>query len=263
MIFDYESFDNSVSEICNDYNSRTPYPFAYFDGLFDEQLINDINEEIDSREFALDDRDISDVEVKIRSDFLDNEAVPPASKKVFDVLNGGKFLDIVSRMTGVEGLISDPYFDGGGINIIENGGTLAVHLDGTTQHRMNVCRRINAILFVNDYWDPAWNGYHEQWDFLDKSISPFDENQKWKCIRKILPKKNRLMFFTTNDNSWHGHAGVLDVPNDIQRRSLISYFYTANRPGSDLLYGAPHRALFINNSITLREGAFDDVEIVL
>ena len=262
-VFDYSRFEELVSDAALNYKDRRPYPFAYFDGLFDDKLIDSINKEIDSSDFALDDRAIGDIEVKIRSDFSDNEEVPPASKLVFDVLNGGKFLEIVSRLTGIDGLISDPYYDGGGINIIENGGTLAVHLDGTTQHRMNVCRRINAILFVNEHWDPAWNGYHEQWEFLNKDLSPFDDDQEWRCVRKILPKKNRLVFFTTNDHSWHGHAGVLDVPQHIQRRSLISYFYTSQRPASDLIYDAPHRALFINNNITLREGAYDEVEMVL
>jgi len=232
----------------------------YFDGLFDEELINKINVEIESGEFDKDDRNIGGVEVKIRSDFEDNESIPPYSKKVFDVLNGGKFLNLVSQLTDIEGLISDPYYDGGGINITENNGTLAVHVDGTTQHRMDLCRRINAILFLNDRWDENWNGYHEQWDFMNKEISPLDESQKWFCVRKIRPIKNRLIIFTTNDHSWHGHAGKLNVPDNIQRRSLITYYYTNDRPKSDLIFEEPHRALFVNNNITLSDKAFENVE---
>ncbi|TNF01281.1 MAG: 2OG-Fe(II) oxygenase [Bacteroidetes bacterium] len=261
--FDYEKFERQIAQFNSDYSDRFPYPFAYFDGLFDEDVIKEINKEIDKKSFKLDDRNIDGEEVKIRSDFQDNEDLPPQSKRIFDVLNGGKFLELVSKLTGIEGLISDPYYDGGGINIIENQGTLAVHLDGTTQHRMQLCRRVNAILFVNDSWDESWNGYHEQWDYLNKNMSPFDSEQDWRCVRKILPRRNRMLIFTTNDHSWHGHAGVLDVPEGVQRRSLITYFYTATRPESDLLYDSPHRALFINNDITLTDRAFEDVEVVL
>jgi Rps23 Pro-64 3,4-dihydroxylase Tpa1-like proline 4-hydroxylase len=262
MKFDYEQFSCMVKDVADLYNKKFPYPFMYFDDLFDNELMDKVNLEIDKNVFVKDEREINNIEIKTRSDFEDNESIPPYSKLVFDVLNGGKFLGLVSLLTGINGLISDPYFDGGGINIIKNDGTLAVHVDGTTQHRMNICRRINAIVFLNDEWREDWNGLHEQWDFLDKNLSPLDENQRWCCVRKILPKKNRLLIFTTNDHSWHGHAGVLNEPKNIQRRSLITYYYTNGRPKSDLIFKEPHGALFINNNLTLTNKAFDDVEII-
>ena len=234
-----------------------------FDGLFDDKALNEVDGEVDAGNFNSDDRKLDNIEVKLRSDFEDNEAVPDNTKEIFQVLNGGKFLNLVSQLTGIDGLISDPYFDGGGINIIKNNGTLAVHVDGTHQHRMKVSRRINAILFLNEDWDENWNGFHEQWEYLNTDISPFDEMQKWRCVRKILPKRNRLLIFTTNDHSWHGHAGVLNVPDHIERRSLITYYYTNERPQSDIIFESPHRALFVNNNITLKESSFDDVEIIL
>lgn len=263
MIFDYECFESRIAKEKNKYNERTPYPYAYFDGLFDEDLLDTVNKEIDVASFRKDARAIEGVEVKTRSDFEDNESLPPSIRKVFETINGGRFLNMVTNLTGISGLISDPYFDGGGVNIIENQGTLAVHVDGTTQHRMQVSRRINAILFLNDDWNVDWNGYHEQWMYTNDALSPFDSDQEWKCVRKILPKKNRLYIFTTNDHSWHGHAGVLNVPEEVQRRSLISYYYTASRPESDVLFENPHRALFINNKLTLKDGVYDDVEVIL
>jgi Rps23 Pro-64 3,4-dihydroxylase Tpa1-like proline 4-hydroxylase len=263
MVFDYQEFEKQILLTHQDYCERTPYPFAVFDGLFDNQLLQEINGEIDQSTFQQDTRSIDGEEIKTRSDFEDNEALPPSMRAVFEVINGGKFLNLVSKLTQIEGLISDPYYDGGGVNVIRNNGTLAVHVDGTTQHRMKVCRRINAILFLNDEWKLSWNGYHEQWVFLNPALAPDNENQHWKCIRKVLPKKNRLYIFTTNDHSWHGHAGTLNVPEEVERRSLISYYYTATRPASDLVFEAPHRALFINNRLTLQSGAYDDVEVIL
>lgn len=262
-VFDYLAFERMVLASRGAYLKADPFPYAYFDGLFDEDCLTEVNDEIGCAEFNTDVRAIDGVEVKTRSDFEDNEALPAATRRIFEVINGGKFLSMVSKLTGIEGLISDPYFDGGGINVIENGGTLAVHVDGTTQHRMQICRRINAILFLNDDWDPNWNGYHEQWEFMNKDLGPLDEGQTWKCVRKILPKRNRLYIFTTNDHSWHGHAGVLQVPEGVQRRSLIAYYYTSSRPGTDLVFDSPHRALFVDNSITLNDGAFVDAEVIL
>lgn len=262
-IFNYEKFLKQCVSHANEYREALPYPYAIFDGLFDEDVLNRVSEQVSQEKFYIDERALDGIEVKSRSDFADNEAIPGEIRKVFEVLNGGKFLEIVSKLTGITGLISDPYYDGGGVNIIQNGGTLAVHVDGTTQHRMKVSRRINAILFLNDHWDVDWNGYHEQWEFLNKELSPFDENQKWRCVRKILPKKNRLLVFTTNDHSWHGHAGVLNVPDSVQRQSLISYYYTVGRPKEDILFQEPHRALFIKNSVTLTPEAYEGVEVIL
>lgn len=263
MLFNYEKFEKLVQESKNVYNTRLPFPYAIFDGFFDDKILDEINLEIEEANFKEDKRSIEGVEVKTRSDFEDNESLPPKTRLIFEIINGGRFLNIISKLTGINGLISDPYYDGGGINVIKNGGTLAVHVDGTNQKRMNVSRRINAIIFLNENWNPKWNGYHEQWEFTNKDLSPFDKNNKWRCVRKILPKKNRLYVFTTNDHSWHGHAGVLSVPKNIKRKSLISYYYTSSRPKSDIVYDNPHRALFINNSLTLLSEAFKDTEVIL
>lgn len=263
MLFNYKKFEEEIEKIQSDYNNRHPFPYAVFDDLFDVKSLENINSEITQANFALDERNLLDEEVKIRSDFEDNEALPPETRRVFEVINGGKFLSLVSKLTGIDGLISDPYYDGGGVNIIKDNGTLAVHVDGTHQHRMSVARRINAILFLNEDWNPDWNGYHEQWVFKNSKLSPFDEEQSWQCVRKILPKQNRLYIFITNDHSWHGHAGVLKVPPGVERRSLITYYYTNERPESDVIYGSPHRALFIKNDKTLKDAAFADVDIIL
>ena len=114
-IFDYKKFSNLVAKYSSEYKSNSPYPYMYFDDLFDDELIKEVNREIDERNFALDDRKIDDIEVKIRSNFEDNESIPPNSKKVFDVLNGGKFMNLITELTGITGLISDPYYDGVGV----------------------------------------------------------------------------------------------------------------------------------------------------
>ena len=262
-LFNYEKFTKEVKKLSSDYLLKFPYPYAVIDNLFDDKILDLVNEEVELADFEVDSRVDKNVQVKIRSDFADNEALPQVTKSVFDVINGGKFLKILSTLTGIDGLISDPYYDGGGINIIKNEGTLAVHVDGTTQDRMKLSRRINVILFLNDQWDEKWNGYHEQWDMLHKDLSPNDAAQDWRCVRKILPKKGRLLIFTTNDHSWHGHAGVLNVPEHVQRKTLIAYYYTVSRPETDLVYGEPHRAIFINNKITLKEESFKDIEVIL
>jgi hypothetical protein len=110
-VFDYNCFNKDILLNAN-YSKRTLFPYACFDGLFDEDILNKINEEINLEQINKNTRNIEGEEVTIRSDFEDNESLPPNIKKVFDVINGGCFLTMLSKLAGINGLISDPYFDG-------------------------------------------------------------------------------------------------------------------------------------------------------
>tara|TARA_A200000113_G_scaffold226035_1_gene249728 strand:+ start:8805 stop:9587 length:783 start_codon:yes stop_codon:yes gene_type:complete len=260
MNFNYDRFENEISQ--DDYLNQYPFPYTFFDGLFDSNLLNRVVEEIDEEKYKKDVRDIKGEEVKTRSDFKNIEDIPENCFKVFSIMNGGRFLNCLSNFTSIEGLICDPYYSGGGINKIEKSGTLAIHVDGTTHHKMNIKRRLNAILFLNKDWQDAWGGHHEQWVPKNEDLDPFDKNQNWECVRLIRPKFNRLMVFTTNDHSWHGHTKELSLPAGNSRKSLITYYYTSDRPKSDLRFEEPHRALFINNSTSIKEDSLKDVPIV-
>lgn len=259
-IFNYDKFE-ALSKNSN-YLNAFPFPFIFFDDLFDNGKLDQVNTEIENGEFKKDIRNISGEEIKTRSDFKNIEDIPQNMFEVFSVLNGGRFLECLSNLTSIDGLISDPYFHGGGVNMINKSGTLAIHVDGTTHKKMNLKRRLNAILFMNKDWDDEWGGHHEQWVPKHKEIDCLSKEQEWECVRLIRPKFNRLMIFTTNDYSWHGHTKPLELPQGHSRKSMITYYYTVDRPASDLRYEEPHRALFINNADSISGQSFDDVPIV-
>ena len=259
-IFNYKRFDDLIDS--PNYLKAYPFPFMIFDDLFDVTKLDQINEEILTSDFKKDIRNIAGEEVKTRSDFKNFDDIPQNMFDIFSVMNGGKFLRYLSKLTSIDGLISDPYFEGGGVNEISKSGTLAIHVDGTTHNTTKLHRRLNAILYLNKDWDDNWGGHHEQWIPKFNYLDCFDKKQEWECVRLIRPKFNRLMIFTTNDFSWHGHTKPLKLPRGISRKSLITYYYTKDRPETDLRYKNPHRALFINNSISLKKKSFKDIPIV-
>ena len=142
----------------------------------------------------------------------------------------------LSKLTGVEKLISDPYFTGGGFNKMERGGHLALHCDGNWHDDMGVHRRLNVILFLNKKWSPEWKGALEMWD-----------KDLLKCEKKIFPHLNRLVIFTTHDYTFHGVPEIIRCPEGESRKSLIQYYYTST-PASDEFrkIKTPHRALWKN-----------------
>lgn len=123
----------------------------------------------------------------------------------------------IERITGLDGLVKDPNFGGGGLHCIPRGGFLRMHVDFNTHPENKTwSRRVNFLLYLNESWREAWGGH------LRLGLKP---NQ-----RKILPLGGRAVIFETNSNSWHGHPDKLNCPEWVQRRSLAMYFYSKTPP---------------------------------
>ncbi|PCK08429.1 MAG: hypothetical protein COA42_09255 [Alteromonadaceae bacterium] len=144
----------------------------------------------------------------------------PITRALIHNLNSEPFLNFLSKLTGIKGLIPDPYLAGGGLHKIQRGGKLGVHVDFNEHETMNVYRRINVLVYLNKDWLKEWGGHFELWD-----------GDKQGCITKLLPLFNRMAIFTTTATSFHGHPTPLNCPEDRCRMSLALYYYTANDRG--------------------------------
>ena len=217
------------------FSKNDPFPHVVVDGLFPPQLIQALVSEFPNPDDESWDRSIVDgIQVKLRSNWITEDDISPITANVVNFFNSGSFMKSLSTITGVEKLISDPYFTGGGRNCILPGGVLDVHADGNWHDLMGVHRRLNAILYLNENWQEQWGGHFELWD---KELTG--------CIKSVLPIANRLLIFETHDFTYHGHPNPLACPEGVSRKSLIFYYYTANnRPSEQILKAEPHRALW-------------------
>ena len=139
----------------------------------------------------------------------------------FYLFNSAPFITLLENMTGIKGLISDPYFWGGGLHEIGSGGFLGIHADYQIHKRLNIQRRVNLIIYMNEGWDLEWGGNLELYNQKDSIPSA-----------SIAPLYNRAVIFNTNSTSFHGHPQPLTCPEGIQRKSLALYYFTA----SDSIY---------------------------
>ena len=105
--------------------------------------------------------------------------------------NSSVFLQFLQAVTGLDALLPDPYFQGGGLHQIVSGGILDIHTDFNDYQRLKLYRRLNVLLYLTEAWTPADGGELELWD------GPPPEGAAWK---QIAPKFNRLVIFRT-DNS--------------------------------------------------------------
>ena len=127
-----------------------------------------------------------------------------------------RFVDYLTRLTGIEGLMPDWSMDGGGLHQTLRGGHLNIHADFTTHHdHENWARRVNILLYLNEEWPLAWGGQLELWDA-----------KMTACQAKVTPAGNRMLIFTTTEDSFHGHPDALTCPEDVARRSMALYYFT-------------------------------------
>ena len=88
----------------------------------------------------------------------------PRMRTLFYSFNSKPFISVLENITGIKGLIPDPYFLGGGFHEICQGGHLSVHADFNHHKLMDLERRINVLIYLNKGWQEAWGGQLELWD---------------------------------------------------------------------------------------------------
>ena len=141
-------------------------------------------------------------------------------------MNSALFISFLEKLTGIEGIIPDPYYRGGGIHQIEKGGKLDVHIDFNLHTKFKLDRRLNVILYLNKNWKEEYGGHFELWKgYKDKKGQHIIET----CENKVLPIFNRFVVFNTSEKSYHGHPEPLQCPDGWTRKSIALYFYTNGR----------------------------------
>lgn len=214
------------------YVAADPFPHIAIDNFLPEALINKILADFPKRPV--------DDEVNFDGGYLGfhKRQIPPAncdgfSRELFNFFNSAPILKFLENVSGIKGLIPDPYFMGGGYHEISKGGLLGIHADFRLNKTLNVQRRINMLIYLNEDWDEAWGGQLELWD----------KKMKHK-VKGIYPFINRCVIFNTDGDSYHGHPEALNCPEDVNRRSIALYYYTASPsivdeiPAHDTMYRA-------------------------
>lgn len=155
------------------------------------------------------------------------------ARELFWFLNSRAMLQFLEGMTGIEGLIPDPYFTGGGYHETTRGGRLGIHADFRIHEELHLQRRLNLLIYLNEKWDDEWKGQLELWDRDMKTV-----------VEKVSPLLNRCVVFRTDADTWHGHPDPLETPENVTRRSIALYYYTASKgvyhdvPASSTVYMA-------------------------
>ncbi|MFA5710655.1 2OG-Fe(II) oxygenase [Mycolicibacterium sp.] len=149
---------------------------------------------------------------------FDIDRIPEPFTTFIRELNEPPFLRVLEEITGIDKLLPDPYLFGGGLHLSGPGGILTPHTDFHYHRALNLYRRINIIVYLNEDWSLDDGG----------CLSFYD--QSGEAVQTVVPEWGTAVVFRTDDQSVHGYT--VPIAEGRWRRSVALFYYTA-APTSD------------------------------
>ncbi len=242
-VFDDPRYAETALQSASLYQNAAPFPNITIDNFLPEDLARTLSAAFPRQE------DISWVERDNKNNRRryqhDETKLPPLIREMLREFNGRQFVLFLETLTGIQNLLPDPYFIGGGAHMSGTGDFLKIHADFNWHHKLQAYRRVNALLYLTEQWEPEWQGAIEFWD--KEMTGP---------VASSLPLFNRLVIFSTGEHSNHGQRLPNLCPPDVHRKVLNLYFYTSAREDGDM--AQPHFTLYKGDDIDNRNAVLHD-----
>lgn len=213
LLISSEEARKAAEQYAQEYQQKKPYPYGGFDNFLPEEILERVLKELSDLPQA--ETSFDRAQEKLKTSYQP-ERLPAYTRSLFYSLNSKPVLLFLQELTGIRGLIPDPYFMGGGIHRVENGGHLDIHADFNHHSLMGLERRLNILIYLNKDWKKEYGGSFEIWNT--------DMTAK---VAGFVPEFNRMCCFNTTSTSWHGNPETVNHPDNEPRLSIALYYYTA------------------------------------
>ena len=199
-VLDLSRLEERIDELHAIYRTARPYPHIVLDDFLEPDAVAEAIREFPPLDTTRWNNYLHTNERKFSN--TDPTTWGPTLQEILEQLNSPRFVEFVGRLIGVEGLMADPSLEGGGLHQSTTGGFLNIHTDFTVHpHNRKWQRRANILLYLNDEWKSGYGGDLELWSADMK-----------ECVEKVAPVANRVLIFTTDGTSFHGHPEPMTVP---------------------------------------------------
>jgi Rps23 Pro-64 3,4-dihydroxylase Tpa1-like proline 4-hydroxylase len=202
------------AELHEQYAAGDPFPHIVIDNFLPESILRMCLDEFDQS--RSDDQEVFDRAQERSKRQYRPDDMGERARNLFYTFNSRPFIRVIENITGIKGLIPDPYFHGGGFHEIHTGGHLSVHADFNHHVNMDLERRVNLLIYLNDDWKDEYGGQLELW-----------ANDMSECVQSVVPLFNRAAMFNTTSFSNHGNPNPINHPDGRSRKSIALYYYTA------------------------------------
>jgi Rps23 Pro-64 3,4-dihydroxylase Tpa1-like proline 4-hydroxylase len=220
--FDAARLHEMADQHRDSFRTADPFPHMVIDDFLEEEVIKEINAEFDEVGQSRDDWQRFEATAEVKNALADITKMGPTTASVLCAFNSHPFIGFLEEATGIDGLVPDPGYSGGGMHETAPGGQLKMHVDFNMHNDLKLDRRLNSILYLNQDWEDDWGGHLELWN---RDMS--------ERVVRVAPVAGRLVTFATSEISWHGHPDPLTCPPGRFRRSLALYYYTNGRPDEE------------------------------
>lgn len=221
LYFDHAHLQDLAKANAAEFKSGKPFPHIVIDNFMDPEALNKVLEEFPKPGQKIWHDYASHYEKKQE---LNGEGkVGEFTQHILYQFNSAPFLKFLETLTGINDLIPDPYFFGGGLHQLNGKGKLGVHADYSKHVSWPLDRRINAILYLNKDWEKEYNGDLELWD-----------TEMTGAQKKVEPLFNRLLVFAVTDFNMHGVPEEIKCPEGMSRKSMAFFYFTNGRPAHEV-----------------------------
>lgn len=204
---------DAAKPFATQYQTAAPYNHICIDDFLDPAILEKVRADLTTLPDA--EAAFDRAQEKFKTSY-NPERLPQYTRNLFQAFNARPFILFLEEMTGIKGLIPDPYYIGAGIHRVANGGHLDIHADFNLHKQMNLERRLNVLIYLNPDWKEEYGGSFEIWD----------KQMKGK-VASFVPTFNRMCCFSTGSDTFHGNPATVDHPQGEHRMSIALYYYTA------------------------------------
>lgn len=229
-VFDDPMYSALAQGSADAYRSAEPFPHGVYDDFLPEALASELASTFPT--FDSIDWVERDNEQNRRVYQHDETNVPPLHRHMLREFNSRQFVLFIESLTGIDNLLPDPYFIGGGLHLSGPGDFLKIHADFNWHHKLQAHRRVNALLYLSEEWDESWGGAIEFWD-----------REMTGAVDRAFPRFNRLVVFSTGEHSNHGQRVPNSCPPGVTRKVCNLYYYSTHRSDEDA-EADPHFTLY-------------------
>lgn len=140
-------------------------------------------------------------------------------------LMGSKYVELIEKLSGYEGLEADRQFAGAGLQRYRARGFSEIHLDAN-RHPFDAAlyHRVNLIVFMNPDWEAKWGGELVLWS------SRYGRPDQAAVV--VEPLFNRAVIFDVTSKSWHS-VNRVRCPANRMRDSMAIFYFNRNAIAAD------------------------------
>ena len=212
---DRDRLDAVAAERATAYANARPFPHAVIDGLFPEDLLDQVTAEIPASGKGWTSYNNRN---ELKTVCSDVSAFGPTAECLGHALNSDVFVRFLEKLSGFDALLMDPSLHASEYMKCEPGGFLDLHYDFTGHTRLPLKRCLNVLVYLNRDWQPEWGGQLE----LHSNDELSDPRHQEVLVEPLF---NRTVIFTT-EQALHGHRRPVACPAGRARLLFSAFYYT-------------------------------------